>query len=189
MNPERLIEGVHSLSEQLAGCAIPHAFGGAIAYGFYGTPRMTNDFDINVFLPEAAARKVFDCLEPLGVASGAEAMREVAANGQVRLNWQGTMVGLFFAYAPFHDAAAKRLQTRDLEGKPLRILSPEDITVFKVIFNRPHDWDDVRQMLIEQRDELDLKYVTKWLGEILGADDSRIQRLLEMAAEAREITG
>lgn len=187
MNSRQLIDGVHALSGRLTECSVPHAFGGAIAYGFFGNPRVTNDYDINVFLPESSAEDVFACLRPLGVEAGIDSVRTVEKTGQVRLNWNGTMVDLFFAYAPFHDAARTRIREVVFEGRHLSILSPEDLVVFKAIFNRPHDWEDIERVLAEQLDHLDLDYVTKWLAEILGDDDSRIQRLRETAASAREL--
>ncbi len=187
MNSNALIEGIHSLSSCLRECDIPHAFGGAIAYGFYGTPRMTNDYDINVFLPESSAPRVFACLAVLGVESDTESLRTVESSGQVRLPWAGTMVDLFFSYAPFHDAAHKRVKEIPFEGQSLIVLSSEDIVVFKIIFNRPHDWDDVEQIVIEQGAAIDLEYVNHWLIEILGADDSRIARLAEVVTAAREV--
>src|SRR5688572_23463275 len=105
MNPNELIDGIHALSSRLRECGIPHAFGGAIAYGFYGTPRMTRDYDINVFLPESSAPAVLECLATIGVESNDESVRTIDRTGQVRLSWAGTMVDLFFAYAPFHEAA------------------------------------------------------------------------------------
>ncbi|MGE3074480.1 MAG: hypothetical protein AB7N24_00005, partial [Dehalococcoidia bacterium] len=70
----------------------------------------------------------------------------------------------------------------------ITVLSGEDIVVFKVIFNRPLDWRDIERLFGQSTTRIDLEYVTGWLGEILGADDSRIQRLRDTAGEAEELT-
>ncbi len=188
MELKELAEGVHQLSRQLRSSDIPHAFGGAIAYGLYGIPRGTNDWDINVFLPEVEAKRVFDALRPIGVEVTEDAYAHVAKTGQVRLSWSGKKVDLFFAYAAFHEVVRERTRDATFEGESIFVLSGEDIIVFKVIFNRPHDWRDIQRIFQRMGPDIDLAYVTKWLSEILGADDSRIQRLVDMAAEAKELT-
>ena len=179
MNPNDLIEGVKRLSSQLDSSGIPHAFGGAIAYGFYGNPRVTNDYDINIVLPESSAPDVFKCLSPLGVQATAESVADVERKGQVRLPWQAVMVDLFFAYAPFHAAAAERVEQVAFAGRALRVLSAEDLIVFKVLFNRPYDWEDIERIIEERLARLDVGYVARWLAEILGPDDGRIERWRE----------
>lgn len=90
-----LSEGVRLLDEALRGRGIPHAFGGAIAYGLYGIPRGTNDWDINVFCSEDHAAEVFAALAPLGVESDQHSYDEVQRKGQVRLAWGDKKVDLF----------------------------------------------------------------------------------------------
>lgn len=169
-----------TLSNRLRECGLPHAFGGAIAYGYYGVPRATNDFDINIFLPEDRARDVFECLETVGVASNEEALEAVRRTGQVRLDWLDQKVDLFFSFAPLHFAASERAAEVDMLGSPIWVLSAVDIIVFKAIFNRAHDWRDIER-IFHQRLPIDVREINRWLVEILGADDPRIERINELA--------
>lgn len=187
MNPNDLIEGLKALSHRLTECQIPHAFGGAIAYGFYGNPRVTNDYEINIFLPESHAREVLGCLAAIGVEANERSVSDIEKKGQTRLVWSGVMVDLFFAYAPFHEAAAARVEKVSFAGGELRILAAEDLVVFKALFNRAHDWEDIERMMVERSAAIDLPYVYHWLSEILGPDDSRIERLRETATAAAEL--
>lgn len=158
MDLTALGEGVRLLNEALRSKAIPHAFGGAIAYGLYGIPRGTNDWDINVFCSEQHASEVFSALGVVGVESSEDSLREVDKKGQVRLDWGGKKVDLFFAYSAFHQVVESRIREAEFEGSTIWVLSGEDIVVFKVIFNRPHDWRDIERVCHRMGDSLDLDY-------------------------------
>ena len=182
-----LAEGVRLLSRSLREASIPHAFGGAIAYGLYGIPRGTNDWDINIFCSEEHAGEVFSALAPIGVESTEASYVEVDKKGQVRLSWGDKKVDLFFAYSPFHTVVQTRIREADFEGEPIWVLAGEDIIVFKVLFNRPHDWRDVERIFQRMGEGIDLDYVNHWLSEILGADDNRIERLRETVETAAKL--
>ena len=46
-------EKIVAIEGALALADIPHAFGGANALAYYGTPRATADIDLNVFVPSS----------------------------------------------------------------------------------------------------------------------------------------
>lgn len=181
METIEILEGVRRLSPVLRESGIPHAFGGAIAYGLYGIPRSTNDWDVNIFLPESSAHEVFACLAPLGVDVPESAVTAVEKTGQVRLDWGGKKLDLFFAYAPFHEEARQRMRDSEFEGVPIWVLTAEDIIVFKVIFDRPHDWRDIERIFHRMGENVDLVYAVDWLEFMLGEDDSRIAHLKMVA--------
>ncbi len=187
MIPESVEARVLLLSERLIACGIPHAFGGAIAYVCYGLPRSTNDYDINIFLPESRAAEVLACLAEARVRAQPDALETVERTGQVRLDWDDQKVDLFFSYAPFHKVVAERIREEAVRDRRITVLSGEDIVVFKVIFNRPLDWRDLERLFHQGSTVIDLAYVYHWLHQILGADDSRITRLRETVAAAEEL--
>lgn len=187
MIPESVEGRVLLLSERLRSCKIPHAFGGAIAYVCYGLPRSTNDYDINIFLPESRAPEVLSCLEQAGVIAAEKALETIERTGQVRLDWDDQKVDLFFSYAPFHAVVAQRIREEPVRDRRITVLSGEDIVVFKVIFNRPLDWRDIERLFHQGTSVIDLDYVYHWLGDILGDDDTRITRLRETVAAAERL--
>jgi hypothetical protein len=101
------------------------------------------------------------------------------------LGWQEAR--LFFAYAEFPKSAEARVRETDFEGEPIFVLSAEDIIVFKILFDRAHDWRDIERMFHRMDDRIDLAYVNHWLTSMLGADDSRIARLSQVVEQAREL--
>ncbi len=174
-----------AVSAKLTSQGIPHALGGALAYNYYGTPRATGDIDINVFLPMDRAGEALATLGDLGVdIHDSEARRQLAREWQTRLRWKGRYIDLFFAYHPFHDACQARAVRFPFGDSEVPVLTPEDLLVFKAIFNRSRDWGDIEQVLETLGDRFDLPYCVRWLEEILGPDDSRIARLISLYSRA-----
>src|SRR3970040_337286 len=102
-------ENIARIVDALEAAELPYALGGAIALTYWSEPRGTVDIDINIFLPDSEAGTAFTVLERLGVSIAKdEAAREVLEKGQIRLDWAGTFVDLFFAYDPFHDSCRER---------------------------------------------------------------------------------
>jgi hypothetical protein len=173
-----LDEKVIALARALDGARVPHAFGGALALAYYGTPRGTVDIDLNVFLPAERAAPVLAVLAELGVAAPGEAqLREIAERGQTRLRWDGTPLDLFFSYDALHESATKRKRSVPFgDGVAIAILSAEDLAIFKALFDRAKDWTDLREMLFAQGPRFDADYALRWLRRILAPDDLRLAR-------------
>jgi hypothetical protein len=136
-----LAQRVVALDEALAD--VPHAFGGAIALAYYAEPRATIDIDLNVFVPSDRSDEIVAPLRALGVSIDDAAREMIARDGQVRVWWDETAVDLFFAYDPFHAAAAKARRTVPFADREIPILSAEHLVVCKVVFNRAKDWVDI----------------------------------------------
>jgi len=162
-----------------AAADIPHAFGGALALAYYGTPRGTQDIDVNVFVAANESGRVLESLAELGVATGgARERRLIRERGQVRLRWEATPLDLFFSYDPLHASCLGRIRTVPFGGRDtLPILSAEDLVIFKVLFDRPKDWSDVAEVLYARGPEFDASYTLDWLRRILEARDARLVKL------------
>jgi hypothetical protein len=183
-NPDLgLADKVVLLAKTFANAEIPHAFGGAIAFAYYGEPRVTIDVDINVFVRPEQATKVFAVLAPLGVTAPEAALSETERDGQIRLRWDRTPVDLFFAYDAFHDHAATRVRRVPFGERTIPILAPEDLLVCKAMFDRRKDWIDIDQILELTAGDLDVDDVRRWVTRIVGADDARLAKLNAAIAE------
>jgi hypothetical protein len=179
--PEPFQQKVLGTHRALDGAPLAHAFGGAIALAYYAVPRATVDIDINVFVPESAARTVLGLLTALGIDIG-DAAQQVARAGQCRVMWENTPVDLFFANLPLHEAMERALRRVPFAGETIPILAPEHLLVCKALFDRQKDWLDIADMLVTVGD-LRVDEVTRWLDEIAGPDDSRTMRVRTMLAE------
>lgn len=173
-----LDEKIVVIARALAQARVPHAFGGALALAYYATPRGTHDIDLNVFLATREAGRVLKLLSGLGVSAASDAERSaLERDGQLRLHWGHTPLDLFFSYDPLHERCLERKRRVPFgEGAEIDVLAPEDLLIFKVIFDRPKDWQDIREMLFGLGSELDAADVLDWLDRILPADDPRLPR-------------
>ncbi len=86
---------------------------------------------------------------------------------------------LFFAYDPFHEAMRKEVRRVLFAATTLPILAPEHLAVCKAMFDRPKDWLDIEQMLVATKD-LDVSAIEGWLSRMVGEDDERLKRLMEL---------
>jgi len=174
VNELSLAQRVVALHDALS--AVPHAFGGALALAYYAEPRATVDIDLNVFVPAERFEEAAAPLRALGVTINEAAADLVARDGQARVWWDGTPVDLFFAYDPFHDAAAQGCRSVPFAEGEIPILAPEHLMVCKVVFNRSKDWVDIDAML-DLGHGLDAAEVLRWVGRIAGDDDPRYERI------------
>jgi hypothetical protein len=161
----------------LEAAAVPYAIGGAIAYGFWGVPRGTRDLDVNVFLPAERADAAIEALIAAGLEIDRAAFRRTALErGDARGRYEDIPVDLFFISIPLHESAAHRTARVTLMNSPIRVLSAEDLTVFKLLFFRGKDVVDVERLVAVQGDRLDRDYVRSWLVACVGEDDERVRR-------------
>jgi hypothetical protein len=157
---------------------LPHAFGGALALAYYATPRGTHDIDINFFIPADEARRVLELLQKIGVALDLEsALSRTVRDGQIRVHWEHTPLDLFFSYDALHDSCmARRRRVPFGDEAEIAILSAEDLLIFKVIFDRQKDWNDLGEMVYALGPALGTDYIDEWLERILTPHDQRLQR-------------
>jgi Nucleotidyl transferase AbiEii toxin, Type IV TA system len=170
-----LVDRIVAVCNHLDQADLSWVLGGALALA-YATeePRATRDIDVNVFVPAAEAARVFAAL-PAGVAYSDADLTAAATDEQVRLWWDDTPVDLFFSADPFHTEVAGRCREVPFAGRTIRVLSAEDLAVFKAMFDRPKDWVDIATM--HEANSIDLGQAADRLADLLGDDDPRIERL------------
>jgi hypothetical protein len=182
-----LVGLVVEVNNQLTDADVGHGFGGALALAYYvAEPRSTRDMDINLSVPVEEARRVFELL-PRGVAWSEDDVRRCIRDGQIRL-WHGRprdgiAVDLFFPQHEFHAAVAEATAMRPFARADylLPVIAAAHLVVFKALFDRPKDWVDIAAML--DAGTVDVAEALRWLVSLLGTDDPRTRRLVELIAE------
>ena len=173
-----LIDRIVAVCESLDRAGIPWALGGALALAYAtNEPRGTRDIDVNVFVASTEAQAVFAAL-PAGVAFTDADVADAGTRDQVRLWWDTTPIDVFFAADPFHFDVAGRCRSVPFEGRRIRVLSAEDLAVFKALFDRTRDWADIEAMI--DSNAVDLGLVAERLSGLLG-DDPRVARVRTLA--------
>jgi hypothetical protein len=75
-----------------------------------------------------------------------------------------------------YEVVRTRIRQGVLEGRPAWSLAPEDLALFKMLFFRTKDVLDVERLVAFVGGDFDRAYVRRWLVDLVGADDERVQR-------------
>lgn len=172
--------------DALSGAGLPAALGGGLAFNLWALPRATKDVDINVFVAEEDHPRLLTALEQLGCAADregaawdgprrAEFLRR-AREGEVAVAWWGDVrLDLFVPSIPFYEEARRTLREVEFpDGRRRSVLSPEALAVFKLLFFRDKDLEDLRRLVGVQRERLDAAWVRGQIVAMLGDDDERV---------------
>ncbi len=158
----------------LRSAGIEHAVGGAWALGFYVEPRGTSALNLNIFVAAEEADAALDVLRGAGIEMGDDAADIVAERGDIFLAHGGCRLDLFFNSIPLHSRAARRTRTVSLLGERIPILSPEDLIVLKLLFNRHRDIVDIERIVAAVGERLERGYVRAAIIECVGEKDARL---------------
>jgi hypothetical protein len=178
------------IADVLEADGMPYAIGGAIALGFYTAPRGTRDVDVNVFVPPAEGLEaLLRSLERVGFeanAPSATVRRSAIEEGQFRGAARGMRVDVFVPAIDYYASLEARRRRVPLLGRPLWILSPEDLVVLKMLFFRRKDLADVEAVLTDQKPSLDREFIRATLIELVGEADPRVPALAEIERDVDE---
>jgi len=152
-----------------------YALGGAIALGYWGTPRGTVDVDVTIYLPPDRPSDCIWLLDDIGCKfSAAEPLESLREHGFCRVTYAGMRVDVFLPIVPFYEAARTRRKRLGLPDQLITVWDAESLTVFKMMFFRRKDLADVEQILRTQGPQLDRAWVREQLAEMYGARDPRL---------------
>jgi hypothetical protein len=169
-------EVARRLADALEAARIPYAVGGALAYGLHAPPRATNDVDLNIFVEPDALAQVLQVLTTAGAQVDAAAATASARDrGDFAVRFGGMRVDVFVLSIALSASAATRVQRGVLLGRPIMMLSAEDLVLFKLLFFRGKDVSDVERLVAFQGATLDHGYIRGWLVDMLGEDDERLR--------------
>lgn len=169
-----LIQAVELLSEVFAARSIRYAILGGLATLLRGRPRFTQDIDILLDVPQIALPGLLDELAQLGFSFDTETViREyvqeqmtVLRFGNVRIDWLRPVLPL---YARTLREASTLPWT---EGHSVRVATPEGLILTKMVSFRPQDQEDIRTLLIANRDVIDRELIlAEWSAVAEGEDD------------------
>ena len=181
-----LVDAVAALIDALEPSGIAYALGGAVAYSAWAEPRATRDVDLNLWLPPERLNEGFAVLERVGVSLEREQARTTVNERGMFLGRLGEYrVDVFVPSVPFYDEALRRRVRTRVANRDTWVLSAETLVVFKMLFYRPKDLADVGRLLKIQQGRLDLAFVRRWLVEMLGSEDERIETWGRLVTESR----
>ncbi len=178
MNTPVLLQRLRSVHEALRAGGFDHAIGGAIALAVHvQEPRFTADIDLNVMADASRPEAMLASL-PVDVEVPPEAAATIRRDGQIRLFWHDpeTPLDLFLPQHPtYHALVTSRAEPVAFLGADIKVMQATDLMVFKALFDRSKDWVDIESLAESGAGDVD--EAARWIGEIVGADDERVERL------------
>lgn len=180
-----LDDALASLASTLEQRGIPYMVIGGFANLIWGEPRTTLDLDVTVATEDVllieAARAAGQIMvnDPVAFLERARVL-------PVRLP-DGTRVDLIAATLPYEMDAVSRARSTTVAGRSVRVCTPEDLIIHKIVSERPKDQQDVVGVFRRQGARLDLAFldpIVEGLARDLGKPE-----IWERYLGAREAAG
>lgn len=173
---------LRAVTGELEAAGIPYMVIGGIANLVWGVPRATLDADLTIWVePKAEAKTV----RRLAKAFRAIPKKPLAFMEETRvlpLDVLGTRADVIFGQLPYERRAIERAIAVPLAGKSIRVCTPEDLVLHKILAERPKDEEDLRGLARRCGRKLDRAYLdplVRSLAEQLDRPDlwERFERL------------
>jgi hypothetical protein len=160
------IRVLHDITARFETLEIPYMLTGSMALFHYAVYRMTADIDVVLELKERRAQLLIDNLEPDYYVPHNSMRRAIEAQRMFNVLHQGTAFKVDCVLrksTPFHKAAFDRRKTEDFYGRPVYIITAEDLVISKLEWaadsRSEKQLTDVKNLL---RNELDIEYIKSW---------------------------
>jgi hypothetical protein len=148
---------------------LPYMVIGGFAVTIWGEPRFTRDLDVTISVP---SEKLFSTIELIcsNFASlVADPAKFVTETRVLPIVIQSVPVDLVFAALPYEDAAIARAKPIRLGTGTVRICSPEDLILHKIVSQRARDREDIEGVFRYRHSELDYAYLDPRVEELADA--------------------
>lgn len=178
-----LLDALFAIHDILAGADIPHALCGGLAANLYREEvRATVDVDVAVAIAPARVVDLVQRLEEAGWT-----VEPYWRHGeQLRLLRKDLpRVDCLLATTDYERHAIEQAVPAQIEGRQLKVLTAEDLIVFKLTAGRARDYEAVAAIINTRGERLDTDYISGWL-EQFGVEDRWDRSLEEARREARE---
>jgi len=167
--------------EFLAARRVRYLVIGGLAVVVVGEPRLTGDVDVVVFAPRTEAEGLIPAAQRAGFEVDARVEQErLRRTGTLRFRWHRFQLDIILASLPFEETAWTRSVRKRLFGRLVRLPTPEDLILFKVLAGRDKDMLDAIGVVRRHGDRLDVRYLRATLRPICDlAEDMAPLRMLE----------
>ena len=161
---ERLLK---KIAFQLMEASIPYMVIGGQAVLLYGEPRLTRDIDVTLGMGVDGLDRIKKITRIIGLGSLVENEKEFVEQNRVLPTIDkksGIRVDFIFSFSPYGRQAIERSRDVKLGHSSVKFASLEDVVIHKVIAGRARDLEDVKSILLKNR-EYDSVYIERWLKQ------------------------
>jgi hypothetical protein len=180
--PSSFIAVLESLTVWLEAVQVPHATIGGVAVSLIAQPRMTQDIDAVIWLEENQWDAFLKSGADYGFAPRIADALEFARRARVLLlkhEPSEVSVDLSLGALGFEREMIERATTVAIGSLRLKVATPEDLIITKVVAQRSKDIADIEAILAVQPD-LDHIRIRRWASEFAEAlDMPELREILE----------
>ena len=159
---------IRKIAERLDEDKIPYMIIGGQAVLAYGRVRLTLDIDITLGIDTDGFALAAKVCEKLGLRMLPSEPEEFAGETNVLPTEEPKSrirVDFVFSFSEYEREALKRTTQIAIEDYPVKFASREDVIIHKMVAGRAIDLEDVKVVLIKNRESVDLEYIAEWLEE------------------------
>ena len=171
---------IEELIKKIAQCLdednIPYMIIGGQAVLLYGTPRLTRDIDITLGIDTDKLPLVENICNKLGLKILPEDPKAFATETKVVPAEETKLrirVDFIFSFTEYESQAMNRTKSVLMDGYPVKFASCEDVIIHKMIAGRAIDVEDIKNILIKNKNSLNIEYIKKWLLEFSKISEQR----------------
>jgi len=169
-----LSDSLRAALEVLNEHSIPYALMGGMALQVWSRPRSTRDIDISVGLGNLSPDEFISLICASGFSF--RDSRTLGTSMLIRFERRDRPTGIdvevdfFTAGTEYQKMAIERAIAIELRGMPVKVVTPEDLIIQKLAAGRVIDEYDTRELVQDQSENLDWKYL-RACGALLGIED------------------
>ena len=161
-------ELIQKIAQRLDEDKIPYMIIGGQAVLLYGSPRLTRDIDITLGIDTDKFQPIEILCRELGLKVLPEDPADFASETNVLPAEEPKSrirVDFIFSFTPYETQAMTRTNQVPMNGYPVKFASCEDVIIHKMFAARAIDIEDVKNILVKNKDSVDLEYIRRWLLE------------------------
>lgn len=159
---------LHKIAQTLDEKNIPYMIIGGQAVLLYGSPRLTRDIDITLGVDTDKFFLVNRICKELGLNILPENPEDFVKETKVLPADEPESrmrVDFIFSFTPYETQAMQRIQKVLINDYLVKFASCEDLIIHKMIAARAIDIEDVKNILIKNKNSIDIEYIKRWLIE------------------------
>lgn len=139
-----LDRALHTVVMELDAARIPYMVIGGVANLVWGVPRATFGVDLAVWVEPAGEKGAVKRLSGAFKALPKDPCEFMQETRVLPIDVYGTKVDVIFGQLPYEKQAVERARTVEFGGHRIKVCTPEDLVVQKIIAERPKDEEDLK---------------------------------------------
>jgi hypothetical protein len=160
-------DALADLARILDELSVPYMIIGGLANARWGEPRATLDIDATLWLAETRIPELVEALAPRFSPRVADPESFVSETRVLPVETaDGLGADLILGLLPFEEEAIRRAKPTEIQGRPVRFCTAEDLILLKIVSERVQDRADVRGIARRRKGQLDLEYLEPRVQEL-----------------------